>query len=138
MQEFFMKKSLHKSQEHAILEWLKQGNTITHQKAMSLFDCYNLTSIIGLLRLKDYRITTHQDDKQTYYTLVGKNPRKSPEHAVLEWLEKGKTITSQEAMSSFGCHNLSGLIGILRSYGYRITAHQDRNQTRYTLVGKNP
>lgn len=127
-----------KSQEHAILEWLKQGNTITHQKAMSLFDCYNLTSIIGLLRLKDYRITAHQDDKQTHYTLVGKNPRKSPEHAVLEWLENGKTITSQEAMSLFGCHNLTGLIGILRSYGYRITARQDRNQTRYTLAGKNP
>lgn len=53
-----------KSQEQIILEWLKNGNTITAKDAVNLCNCYRLSAVIFNLRQKGYDIITHHEPNQ--------------------------------------------------------------------------
>jgi len=41
---------------------------------------------------------------------------------ILNWLQKGKTITPMEALEKFGCFRLAARIHNLRESGYNIVA----------------
>lgn len=47
-----------------ILEYLKQGKTITQAEAITYFNCYRLSSVIKRLRNVGHDIVTHHEPNQ--------------------------------------------------------------------------
>ncbi|MCY2775384.1 DNA-binding protein [Acinetobacter baumannii] len=44
-----------------ILDYLKQGKTLSQAEAIELCDCYRLSAVIQRLRLLGHNIVTHQE-----------------------------------------------------------------------------
>ncbi|OTG86543.1 helix-turn-helix domain-containing protein [Acinetobacter sp. ANC 3813] len=51
------------NQDMLILNYLKQGNSITQKEAIQLFHCYRLSAAIYRLRNSGYEIETHKQQK---------------------------------------------------------------------------
>ena len=60
-----------------ILDYLKQGKTLSQAEAIKLCDCYRLSAVIDRLRKQDFEIVTHNEkninSKGTHarYELIG-------------------------------------------------------------------
>lgn len=54
---------------------------------------------------------------------------------ILDWLERGFTITQMEALKRFGCIRLPARINDLRNRGYQIEMHKVKTNTG-KLVGE--
>lgn len=51
------------NQDMLILNYLKQGNSITQMEAIQLFNCYRLSAAIYRLRNSGHEIETHKQQK---------------------------------------------------------------------------
>lgn len=53
----------------------------------------------------------------------------SKEQQILNHLKQGKTISPIEALEQYGCFRLSAAIYRLKTKGYDITTHNERNSS---------
>lgn len=53
-----------------ILDYLKQGKTLSQAEAIELCDCYRLSAVIQRLRLLGHNIVTHQEPNLTAKALM--------------------------------------------------------------------
>ena len=79
--------------------------------------------------LKARRLTTHSANFLEFHTFRGADMTKT--HVVLDWIKTHASISSMEAIQSFGATRLSVIIFNLRKRGYDIETVRCEGRDRF-------